>query len=166
MLQRLNAYNPPDLRADPGKRVTRLEYQAYSKMAIQAMTNTLRDARKLGESSAGLTDPTPHALASPNTTLSADTHIRSNSLIKCAVHHRLGVVPVRQPSIVIAVSSPHRKEAFRACEFILEEIKLKAPIWKREFYYHDASKGDDEEAEWKANAKASVAPLMPLAPAP
>ena len=39
-----------------------------------------------------------------------------------------------EPSIVIAVSSPHRKEAFMACEHILEEVKLKAQIWKREFY--------------------------------
>jgi molybdopterin synthase catalytic subunit len=50
-------------------------------------------------------------------------------------------------SVVIAVSSPHRKEAFRACEQILEEVKEKAQIWKREFY-----EGEDESsAEWKAN---------------
>ena len=49
---------------------------------------------------------------------------------------------------VIAVSSPHRKEAFRACEFILEEVKQKVQIWKREFYG-----GEDESgAEWKSNA--------------
>ena len=51
------------------------------------------------------------------------------------------------PSVVIAVSSPHRKEAFVACESILEDIKLKAQIWKREYYEND--RGD--EAEWKAN---------------
>lgn len=53
-----------------------------------------------------------------------------------------------QSITVIAVSSPHRKEAFLACEFILEEVKRKAQIWKREYY-----EGEDEsEAEWKANA--------------
>ena len=47
--------------------------------------------------------------------------------------------------IVIAVSSPHRKEAFVACEQILEEVKRKAQIWKREYY-----EGEDEStAEWK-----------------
>jgi molybdopterin synthase catalytic subunit len=56
-------------------------------------------------------------------------------------------VPVLKYQIVIAVSSPHRKEAFRACEFILEEVKKKAQIWKREFY-----EGEDEStATWKEN---------------
>lgn len=69
------------------------------------------------------------------------------SIIRSAVYHRLGTVPVGQPSIVIAVSSPHRKEAFQACEFILERIKEDAQIWKREFY-----EGEEEEhAQWKAN---------------
>lgn len=48
---------------------------------------------------------------------------------------------------MIAVSSPHRKEAFLACEQILEEVKLKAQIWKREFYEGER----EEDAEWKAN---------------
>ncbi|KAJ8083877.1 hypothetical protein PM082_002643 [Marasmius tenuissimus] len=72
----------------------------------------------------------------------------SRSPIRCAVHHRIGIVPVGEPSIVVAVSSPHRKEGFVACEFILEEVKRKAQIWKREYY-----EGEDEgTAEWKANA--------------
>jgi molybdopterin synthase catalytic subunit len=69
------------------------------------------------------------------------------SLIRCAIYHRLGTVPVGDPSIVIAVSSPHRQEAFIACENILEEVKLKAQIWKREYY----EGGREEDAEWKAN---------------
>jgi molybdopterin synthase catalytic subunit len=68
-------------------------------------------------------------------------------IIRCAVEHRLGVVPVGKPSIVIAVSAPHRREAFEACEQILEEVKAKAQIWKREYY-----QGEPEEAaQWKAN---------------
>jgi molybdopterin synthase catalytic subunit len=50
-------------------------------------------------------------------------------------------------AIVIAVSSPHRKEAFIACERILEEVKRRAQIWKREYYEGE----DDSTAEWKAN---------------
>ena len=65
----------------------------------------------------------------------------------CAVYHRLGTVPVGEASIVIAVSSPHRKEAFQACENILEEVKLKAQIWKREYY----AGVREEDAQWKAN---------------
>jgi len=48
---------------------------------------------------------------------------------------------------VIAVSSPHRKEAFVACESILEGVKRKAQIWKREYYEGE----QEDEAEWKTN---------------
>lgn len=68
-------------------------------------------------------------------------------IIASAVHHRLGEVPVGEASIVIAVSSPHRKQAFVACEYILEEVKAKAQIWKREYYVGHK----DDEASWKAN---------------
>ena len=68
-------------------------------------------------------------------------------MIRTAVHHRLGTVPVGKPSIVIAVSSSHRKEAFVACERVLEEVKLRAQIWKREFYEGER----EEDAQWKAN---------------
>jgi len=113
-----------------GKVVTRLEYQAYSKLAIKTMSDILRTAH-------GSISRSDHHTASQATP----------SLIRCVVHHRLGTVPVREPSIVIAVSSPHRKEAFVACELILEEVKLKVQIWKREYYEGES----EEDAEWKAN---------------
>lgn len=112
-----------------GKVVTRLDYQAYSKLAIKTMANILRDTR---------------AQSSRST---HDAQGSTPSIIKCAVHHRLGTVPVGEPSIVIAVSSPHRKESFVACEYILEEVKRKAQIWKREFYEGER----EEDAEWKEN---------------
>lgn len=68
----------------------------------------------------------------------------TSSLVHCSVYHRLGTVPVGEASIVIAVSSPHRKEAFSACEYILEQVKLKVPIWKKEIY-------EDGEPSWKEN---------------
>ena len=68
-------------------------------------------------------------------------------MLHIAVYHRLGTVPVGEPSIVIAVSSPHRKEAFVACELVLEEVKRRAQIWKREFYEGEP----DEAAQWKEN---------------
>jgi molybdopterin synthase catalytic subunit len=49
--------------------------------------------------------------------------------------------------VVIAVSSPHRKEAFVACEYILERVKMKAEIWKREFFEGES----EESAIWKVN---------------
>jgi len=55
---------------------------------------------------------------------------------------------VGEISIVIAVSSPHRQEAFKTCEWILEEVKLKAQVWKREWYEDSDSL---PVATWKAN---------------
>jgi len=114
-----------------GKIVTRLEYQAYSKLAIKTMAGIMHEAH-------GLISQSEHEVASQKLT---------SPLIRCAIHHRLGTVPVGEPSIIIAVSSPHRKEAFRICEFLLEEVKRKVQIWKRECY-----EGEDEStAQWKEN---------------
>ncbi|KAG2120830.1 molybdenum cofactor synthesis 2 [Suillus discolor] len=114
-----------------GKVVTRLEYQAYSKLAIKTMTDIIRTA---------------HQSATRSTHYSTPAAVPC--IISCAVHHRLGTVPVGEPSIVIAVSSPHRKEAFVACEQILEEVKQRVQIWKREYYEGEK----EDEAEWKANS--------------
>ncbi|KAJ7071078.1 Molybdopterin biosynthesis MoaE [Mycena amicta] len=102
-----------------GKIVARLQYQAYSKLAIKTMANIMEDVDQSVSTTTG----------------------------RYAIYHRLGVVPVGEPSIVIAVSAPHRKEAFAACERILEEVKAKCQIWKREFYENES----DDIAEWKAN---------------
>ena len=58
--------------------------------------------------------------------------------------HRLGVVPPTEASLLIAVSSVSRKEAFWACEWLLERIKERLPVWKREWYA-------DGEGVWKEN---------------
>jgi molybdopterin synthase catalytic subunit len=55
-------------------------------------------------------------------------------IARAALWHRLGEVGVGEASVVIAVSCPHRGEAFDACEFLIDELKKSAPIWKREVY--------------------------------
>jgi len=67
-------------------------------------------------------------------------------LFGVAVTHRLGRVPIGEESILIAVSAGHRREAWEAAEWILEEVKAKTQIWKRESYA-------DPQAEplWKEN---------------
>jgi len=47
--------------------------------------------------------------------------------------HRIGKLAVGEPILLIVVSSGHRKQAFRGCEYILERIKEQAPFWKREY---------------------------------
>ena len=52
----------------------------------------------------------------------------------CAIVHRLGHIEVGQTSVAIAVSSPHRGEAFQAGQWLIDRIKQVVPIWKKENY--------------------------------
>jgi molybdopterin synthase catalytic subunit len=52
--------------------------------------------------------------------------------VQVAVQHRLGLLRVGEASIVIACGSPHRAEAFAACREMIDRIKEKVPIWKKE----------------------------------
>ncbi|KAI5454063.1 ribosome biogenesis protein tsr3 [Naganishia albida] len=121
-----------------GKQVTRLTYEAYTDLCIKTLGKIVKSARALPAIST-----THHAVATT-------TPANEQKLTRLAVHHRLGEVPVGEASIVIAVSSPHRREAFEACEYLLEEVKKKAQIWKREWYLEAGGKKDDESA-WKGN---------------
>ena len=53
---------------------------------------------------------------------------------KYAISHFKGELPVCGISIIIAVSSAHRAESFEACRYVIEEIKKRAPVWKKEHY--------------------------------
>ncbi|CAN8064874.1 unnamed protein product [Agarophyton chilense] len=97
-----------------GKTVLRLEYEAYRPMAVKEM-NALCDAARS----------------------------QWPQITSVAVMHRLGVVPVREASVIIAVSSPHRKDAIEACHSLIDELKARVPIWKKEVY--------EDGSEWKAN---------------
>lgn len=64
-----------------------------------------------------------------------------------ALYHRLGIVPIKESSVVIAISSPHRQESLEAVQFAIDELKRTVPIWKKEIYG-----GDFEGTEmWKSN---------------
>jgi molybdopterin synthase catalytic subunit len=49
------------------------------------------------------------------------------------LQHRLGMIPVGEASIAIAAAAPHRDDAFAACRFVIEEVKKRLPIWKKEY---------------------------------
>ncbi len=53
---------------------------------------------------------------------------------RIAVRHRLGVIPSGEASIAIAAAAPHRAEAFEACRFVIEEVKRRIPVWKKELH--------------------------------
>ena len=51
-----------------------------------------------------------------------------------ALAHRVGTLEVGDTAVAIAAASPHREEAFAACRYVIEEVKRRVPIWKREFF--------------------------------
>ena len=63
-----------------------------------------------------------------------------------AITHRIGVVPIGEASVEIAVSSAHRREALEAVQFAIDDLKAHVPIWKKEVYEGDAT-------AWKENAE-------------
>jgi molybdopterin synthase catalytic subunit len=92
-----------------GQAVLRLEYQAYPEMVAAEL------ARIAGE-----------------------MQIR-HSVLRIAVIHSTGVVPVGQCSVSLAIASAHRATAFAATGDFMDELKARVPIWKHE-YYADGSK--------------------------
>ena len=55
-------------------------------------------------------------------------------LVACAIHHRLGPVALGEASVAIAVSTPHRAEAFEAGKWLIDMLKIVVPIWKQEHW--------------------------------
>jgi molybdopterin synthase catalytic subunit len=51
---------------------------------------------------------------------------------RIAVQHRLGTIAAGEASIGIAATAPHRAQAFEACRFVIEEVKRRIPVWKKE----------------------------------
>ena len=62
----------------------------------------------------------------------AQTAIEIHGVRAVAMAHRTGSVGPQEPIVAIHVASPHRKEAFIACEWLIDELKKQAPIWKKE----------------------------------
>ena len=62
----------------------------------------------------------------------ADAALERHGLCAVAVEHRIGTVPLSEPSVLVAASAPHRAEAFAGAREVIDEVKARAPIWKRE----------------------------------
>ena len=54
--------------------------------------------------------------------------------VRIALAHRIGALEIGDAAVAIAASAAHRDEAFAACRFLIEEVKRRVPIWKKEFY--------------------------------
>jgi molybdopterin synthase catalytic subunit len=93
-------------------------------------------------------------LSSPHRKLCVE--IRSKwDVCNIAILHRLGVVSVRESSVVIAISSAHRRESLEAVAYAIDELKARVPIWKKEQYAEP-----DNAAQWKANSEFEPAKLL------
>lgn len=72
--------------------------------------------------------------------------------VKVALQHRLGTLEVGEVAVVVVAAGAHRDEAFAACRHVIEELKRRVPIWKREHYA-------DGSVDWvKAGEAGQVAP--------
>lgn len=73
--------------------------------------------------------------------MSEEARGRFERRAKILVVHRAGKLAVGETSVLIAVSTPHREEAYEISKYIIESLKVRAPIWKKEHY-------EDGETDW------------------
>ncbi len=106
---------------------------------------TVRDAGPDGEVVTGLTYEAWEELAVARLEELAARMFERWPVGRVALLHRVGELEVGQASVVVAVSSAHRAEAFEACRFGIEELKHDVPIWKRESF-------ETGEARWVMGA--------------
>ena len=103
--------------------VTAIEYSAYEQMAEEEIARILNEAQ----------NQWPDA--------------------RVQLRHRLGEIPAGEASIAIAAAAPHRDEAFRACRFVIEEVKKRLPIWKKELYADGTARWTDDTRQAKPTAR-------------
>lgn len=109
-----------------GKGVEDLSYEAYHELALRTLTKITREAIAKFE----------------------DAN-KDECIHRVYLCHRLGVVPVKEESIVLCLSSTHRQEGWNCGIWMLDKIKERAEIWKKENY-------TDGSASWKENDNSNV----------
>ena len=92
-------------RGGDGQPLVALDYEAYGEMALKQLRELAGRARQ-----------------------------RWPMILKMALLHRTGRVGLGEPSVVIAVSTPHRGEAFAACQWLIDTLKAEVAIWKKEVW--------------------------------
>jgi len=103
-----------------GRPVSGMEYEGYAEMAREQLAAIVAEAARRAGSE------------------------------RVAAVHRLGALDVGDVSVAVAVSAPHRAEAFDAARYVIEQVKARLPVWKRERYL-------DGEPEWLPGRRPSAA---------
>jgi len=87
-----------------GRTVERLEYEAYEPLVVSEGNRVLAEARE------------------------------RFSYLEARCVHRTGLLEIGEMAVWVGVASAHRDEAFKACRYIIDELKVRLPIWKKEHY--------------------------------
>jgi molybdopterin synthase catalytic subunit len=95
-----------------GKRVVAVSYDAFKPLTERTFADICGEARK-----------------------------KWGSSLRIALFHRVGRLEVGEISVAIAVGAPHREEAYQGSRYVIEQLKVRAPIWKKEHYV-------DGDSEW------------------
>ena len=87
-----------------GRDVTHLEYEAYEALAVKEGERIIEEA------------------------------LKKFDILDAVVVHRVGDLPIGGKAVIVVVSAVHRGAAFDGCEYIIDELKIRVPIWKKEHY--------------------------------
>ena len=87
-----------------GKSVLRLEFECYEKMAIKELEKIAEDV------------------------------VKKFSAVNVLIHHRMGILHLKDIAVLIAIATPHRDAAFNACRYAIDTLKETVPIWKKEVF--------------------------------
>ena len=106
-----------------GMKVSSLEYQCYHSMAEKEGNRIIQEALEKFE------------------------------VFKVFCVHREGHLKIGETAVWVGVSSSHRKEAFEACQYIIDQVKLRVPIWKKEYYKIGENIEEEVKPQWKKNSE-------------
>ncbi len=87
-----------------GRAVLSLEYEAYEELALKEGAGVVEDA------------------------------LKNHDVIDVHCVHRVGKLEIGEPALWVGVLSAHRREAFEACQFVIDQVKERVPVWKKEHY--------------------------------
>lgn len=114
--------------------------------AVVTFCGTARSSSTTGHKIEALEYETSEGLAETRMAeVVAQARLRWPDIGAVAIHHRVGLVALSEPAVIVAVSAPHRREAFEAAQFCIDTVKRCVPMWKREMW--DGGSAWSEEAQ-------------------
>lgn len=116
---------------DPGAEIERLRRSSTRIGAIASFVGVVRDLNEEADVQAMVLEHYP-GMTERSIEAIVDEAMERWSLIDASVVHRVGHLEPRDPIVLVVTASAHRRDAFDACEFIMDYLKTRAPFWKKE----------------------------------